>query len=200
MTVDAANSGCYGTADGQITLSVMGGTAPYTISWSTSESQTMSEEGSITIPSLPDGTYDLTVTDDNGCSAEVTGIVIAQLTTQLTITANTTSWIYDGQAHTDPGYTVKVGDGTPIAVTDPTAGFTIPGTNDVLKAVVEGTVTNVSSTAQTNAVSSYTITRNGVDVKCQYAAATTVDGALSITPLAVSVNITGNTATMEYTG
>ncbi len=60
---------CFGDADGSIDVTVSGGTAPYTYSWSTSN-------GSGLVPNLEDqiglspGTYNLVVTDDNGCLAQ----------------------------------------------------------------------------------------------------------------------------------
>lgn len=56
----AANVSCNGAADGAVTLSVMGGTMPYTFSWS---------NGATTqnISNLPPGNYSLTITDAGNC-------------------------------------------------------------------------------------------------------------------------------------
>ncbi|MFM7006820.1 MAG: hypothetical protein ACKOWX_06165, partial [Flavobacteriales bacterium] len=53
---------CFGAADGSISSSVAGGTAPYSYSWS---------NGAVTtgLTNIPVGTYTLTVTDANGCVA-----------------------------------------------------------------------------------------------------------------------------------
>lgn len=59
-TVLPVNVSCYGFSDGQISLSIIGGQSPYSISWSTGETSTM-------IDSLVAGLYDVTVTDANGC-------------------------------------------------------------------------------------------------------------------------------------
>lgn len=55
------NVSCNGLSDGELDVQISGGTMPYTISWS---------NGGTTdnIQNLVEGTYSLTVTDDNNCS------------------------------------------------------------------------------------------------------------------------------------
>ncbi|MDF1559732.1 MAG: gliding motility-associated C-terminal domain-containing protein, partial [Bacteroidales bacterium] len=55
---------CYGRNDGYIDLQFDGGTGGYTYSWTGPEGFTAT---TASIASLYDGTYDLTVTDGNGC-------------------------------------------------------------------------------------------------------------------------------------
>jgi IgGFc binding protein/Bacterial Ig-like domain (group 1)/Secretion system C-terminal sorting domain/SprB repeat len=57
------NPSCYLSSNGAISLGVTGGTAPFTYLWS---------NGAITknLYHLKDGTYSVTVTDHNGCTAE----------------------------------------------------------------------------------------------------------------------------------
>jgi len=63
MTISDAN--CSGICDGSITgINVSGGTSPYSYSWNTSPVQT-----TIDATGLCGGSYSLTVTDINGCSA-----------------------------------------------------------------------------------------------------------------------------------
>ncbi len=56
------NVSCNGNGDGSITLTVSGGTPTYTYNWSNGS-------GAQNINNLIPGTYDVTVTDANGCSA-----------------------------------------------------------------------------------------------------------------------------------
>lgn len=66
--VNATNVSCNGAADGSIDLQVAGGTAPHTFQWSTGA---VSED----LQGLPQGTYSVTVTDANNCTANASVIV-----------------------------------------------------------------------------------------------------------------------------
>ena len=55
---------CYGNSLGSATSVAAGGTTPYTYIWNTSPAQTAA-----IAYNLPEGTYTLTVTDNNGCKA-----------------------------------------------------------------------------------------------------------------------------------
>ncbi|MFZ4401936.1 MAG: T9SS type A sorting domain-containing protein [Bacteroidales bacterium] len=55
---------CYGASTGSVTATVSGGTANYNYTWNTTPPQT-----SATATGLPVGTYTVTVTDHNGCTA-----------------------------------------------------------------------------------------------------------------------------------
>jgi len=57
----AVDIGCNGGTDGSVTLSVNGGTAPYTYAWSNSAT-TQNLSG------IAAGTYSVTITDDNNCT------------------------------------------------------------------------------------------------------------------------------------
>lgn len=58
----ATNVTCHGNTDGAVNLTASGGTPPYTYNWSTGA---ISED----LSNLSAGTYTVTVTDDNGCTA-----------------------------------------------------------------------------------------------------------------------------------
>ncbi|GEM_PF-639286 len=61
ITATSTNPGCDGTT-GNISLSVTGGTAPYTYSWSNGSFEQ-------NLNNVPAGTYSVTVADANGCQA-----------------------------------------------------------------------------------------------------------------------------------
>ncbi|HEX5002977.1 MAG TPA: gliding motility-associated C-terminal domain-containing protein, partial [Bacteroidia bacterium] len=64
------NVSCYAGSNGSLSLTVTGGTLPYTYLWNTGSTTSA-------ISNLPAGMYTLTVTDANGCNA-----IIAQTVTQ----------------------------------------------------------------------------------------------------------------------
>ncbi len=57
------NVSIFGASDGSITTTVSGGTTPYTYSWSNGST-------SANLLNIPAGSYSLTLTDANGCTAE----------------------------------------------------------------------------------------------------------------------------------
>lgn len=64
-SIDAFNDvTCFGGSDGGATAGGLGGTAPYTYSWNTTPVQTTAS-----VTNLPFGSYTVTVTDSNGCTA-----------------------------------------------------------------------------------------------------------------------------------
>ena len=60
-TVEITNPTCHGFSDGQIELTVAGGTAPYTVEWSNGVTTELNS-------GLPVGTYSFTITDANACT------------------------------------------------------------------------------------------------------------------------------------
>ncbi|WP_300564469.1 SprB repeat-containing protein, partial [Flavobacterium sp.] len=65
------NVSCFGGTNGAINLTPAGGTTPYTFNWGggiTTEDRT----------GLAAGTYSVTITDNNGCTATVSGITVTQ--------------------------------------------------------------------------------------------------------------------------
>ncbi|UPT68882.1 MAG: T9SS type A sorting domain-containing protein [Sphingobacteriales bacterium JAD_PAG50586_3] len=69
-SVVVTNETCKEAGDGEIDLTVTGGTGPYSFLWS---NNAITED----IDDLDDGTYTVTVTDANGCVTTQTGTVIA---------------------------------------------------------------------------------------------------------------------------
>ena len=63
-TISDFSNGCFGQNNGYATVSVEGGTAPYSYAWNTPEAQT-----NATLSNLAEGEYTVIVTDANGCSA-----------------------------------------------------------------------------------------------------------------------------------
>lgn len=189
------NSQCYNTSDGYIDVTVSGGTPGYTIDWGSSHS--MSAAGNYTIEDLADGTYTVKVTDSKGCEKSE-NVTIAQIADALTITANDHTWTYDGNAHSDNGYSIAFGSQSE----DGTSGTGLTLSNgDVLTVSITGSITNYSQNDVDNVVGTPTIMRGTDDVTCYYNIVKE-NGALHINQDAtpIVVYITGNTGTFDYDG
>ena len=120
----------------------------------------------------------------------------------ITVTANSHTWEYDGQPHSDGGYTVNY-DGVDYKV-EAGETATLP-TGDVVKAKITKTVTNVSDSAVgNNTIDELTIVNAaGEDTKGQYETVTPIPGTLTITKRGAGedkVKITAADNTVEYDG
>ncbi|WP_460944016.1 beta strand repeat-containing protein, partial [Spirosoma daeguense] len=74
---------CFGGNDGQITTNVSGGTGPYSFSWNTGTTSSV-------LTGITAGTYQVTITDANGCRQTATAQV-NQPATLLTLTTSVTA-------------------------------------------------------------------------------------------------------------
>ena len=123
-------------------------------------------------------------------------LTVSQNDKTITVTANSHTWEYDGQPHSDGGYKVEYDGKTYTAAAD--GSVTLPN-GDVVKATVAGTVTNVADSKDgNNKVTDVTITKDGEDRKGQYATITPVNGTLTITPRTLTISI--NRASKPYNG
>jgi hypothetical protein len=81
--LQSSNVSCFGGNNGSLDFYTNGGGFPYTYSWSPSVSNTNAASG------LSAGTYQVTVTDVNGCSASITALVTQPNLLEATIGTST---------------------------------------------------------------------------------------------------------------
>jgi hypothetical protein len=117
VSATGTNLKCFESNDGTATLAIVGGTPPYTISWSNGGDAT-------NLTGLAIGTFDATVTDHNSCSA-VASVTLTQpekLAASATVTNVTCFGGNDGKAD------LTISGGTaPISVKWSTGNETLSG-------------------------------------------------------------------------
>ena len=122
-----------------------------------------------------------TLADNYNITTEVGTLKVNAIGSQIIITADNASKVYDGTALVDSGFTY-------------TDNVLVEG--DVLTAVVEGSIIDAGTAA--NKVTSYKVMRGDVDVTTSYTFGASVDGTLTVTPR--SVTLTSGSASKPYDG
>ena len=89
--ISAVDVGCFGESTGSIDLQVSGGQAPYVFDWTGT-----AYDGQEDPSGVPAGTYDVTITDANNCSA-VSSITVDE-PAELTTTTTTTDVLCSGES------------------------------------------------------------------------------------------------------
>jgi uncharacterized protein (TIGR02145 family) len=170
VQVTAANSQCYNTADGFITLNLTNGTPTYTVAWNdnsvnTNGSTSSLPNGEYTINNLADGNYSIAVTDSKGCKMTTTQVV-EQIAQTLTITSASHTWDYDGTDHSDASYTISFGNESyTISAENAAAGHSLQN-GDVVTATVTGSIYQADTVD--NTIANVKVMRGNVDVSCYY--------------------------------
>jgi len=138
------NIACYGSATGAISLNVVGGTLPYTYSWSNS---------AVTpnISGLSAGTYTATVTDANGCFAALSVTITQPTAALITSVGSQTNATYYGASNGSVSLSTAGGTAPYLylwsnsANTSSVSGLTA-GTYSVIITDVKGCTTSKSIT------------------------------------------------------
>jgi len=162
---------CNGETDGEATVTISGGTSPYTISWNTSPPQT-----GLTATGLGAGTYTVTVTDNAGASRAAT-VTLTEPDPVLSFTTVTTAISCPGA--TNGALNVSASDGTPpysfawnTTPAQTTANATGLGAGSYSVVVTDANGCTASSSINLNdppaitASASVTSDFNGEDVSC----------------------------------
>ena len=160
VTTTQTNVLCFGNSTGAINATPSGGSAPYTYSWSNNATTQ-------NLTALPSGSYTVTVTDANGCTATATAVItepaaaLAANTTQvnilclngvgsvnLTVSGGTLGYTYlwSNQATTEDLANLQAGVYT-VVVTDAN-GCVVNATATVLQSLsqVPVAINNLSGT------------------------------------------------------
>jgi len=102
LSITPVNVSCFGGSNGSATVNPVGGSTPYTFTWTPSGGTAATASGLIA------GTYTVTVTTNNGCTSSATTTITQPAGMTLTMASvNATCGASNGQA------SVVVGGGTP---------------------------------------------------------------------------------------
>lgn len=187
---------CFGATDGEITVSVSGGTSPFDYSTDNGTTFVATAPSPYTITGLGGGTYDIYVQDANGCTAGPASIAITEPNPVTATTAVTSN--YNGQdiscAGASDGQITMTGIGgtTPYMFDFDNAGLSANATiNNLSAGTYDMTIedANGCTNAYVGAVTltdpavlvfsgvSVTSNYNGEDISCNGAS----DGIIEIT-------------------
>jgi len=139
---------CNNSADGTITVTATDGTAPYNVAWTgpingnPAGNEILNSGGNYTIIGATAGTYNISVTDANGCTAQTTSTITQPIA--LNASATNTAALCNGSA--DGTITVTATDGTAaysVSWTGPVNGD--PAGNEIATSGGNYTITGVSA-------------------------------------------------------
>ncbi|MCB0521638.1 MAG: T9SS type A sorting domain-containing protein [Saprospiraceae bacterium] len=147
LSLSHTNATCGNTQDGTATVQVVGGTSPFTFAWSGTVIQSTQ-----TITGLSPGTYVVTVSDANGCTASGSEVVQAPMPVALSASATNVTCFgaNDGTATVtiqggDPAFYTFLWD-DPLGTTSPTATGLPPGMYTVMVADTNGCMATAAVT------------------------------------------------------
>ena len=185
LTANVTNVSCNGDADGSVSLNVTNSTGALSYDWSNNAT-------SASIQNITAGTYAVTVTDANGCTEELSNIVVTEptpLTISISIVDESSPGTADGSA------TANVSGGTTPYDYDWDNG----GTTQTITGLVAGTycvtviddndceIQTCGTVNSGTAPCGITLSSNITNVSCAGGA----DGS-------VSLNVTNSTGTLSY--
>ncbi len=185
----------YGTIKTPTATGVDGlGTGDYKITYSKENNGSVEDMGT-TLPKLV-GKYKatLSITNPNYTASEASvPFEITPINTAVKVKSNDATFTYDGNEHSNNGYTVSFNGGV--------TGNTL-STGDTVNADVTGKVKDVSDTADgNNTIKSVTIKNaDGVDVTNCYNIIKKNAGKLTVTPITTPIVVTADSETRVYNG
>lgn len=192
LFMSASYETCVGAADATASVNVSGGTGNYTYLWSTGETFVVAS-------GLSEGTYTVTVTDTNGCTA--VGSIDVELSPEgiwlMPVGTDADCGLDNGSAYSGvmtgtPPYIFEWSNG---ATTDTVTGLA-PGTYSVTVTDVNGCTNAESVTIE--ALSDLSVSISGQDPDCNSAnGSATVSVSGGTPPFIYEWSNGGNTATID---
>ncbi|NDA88453.1 MAG: hypothetical protein EBY14_13225 [Betaproteobacteria bacterium] len=186
---------CFGNSTGSINLTVTGGTAPYTYAWSNNTTQEDPQN-------LAAGTYTVTVTDANGCTAQ-TSVTITQPQAGLALSTTQVNVLCFGNNTGSINLTVT--GGTPVYTYAWSNNTTQEDPQNLASGSYTVTVTDANGcTAQTSVTITQPATALSVSATPQNILCLNGTGAVTSTPVGgvppYTYSWTNNATTQNITG
>lgn len=157
---------CFGAATGSVSVTPTGGTSGYTYNWNTTPQQPASNATNI-----PAGSYTVTVTDANNCTATITSVV-SQPPTPVTVTTSLTQPLCFGQAAAAATAIATGGTSGYSYLWNTTPTQSTSTISNIPAGTYTVTATDANSCTATNTIvvspppTALTVTTNVVDVLC----------------------------------
>jgi large repetitive protein len=183
----SVNVGCFGQSTGSVNVTVSGGTGAYSYAWTGSSSYSSTSEDLTTLPS---GTYNLTVTDANGCTA-TTSETISQPTAALAIQTSVTNVACFGNS--TGAINVTVTGGTAPYSYNWGGGITTEDRSALTAGTYSVTVTDAN-----NCTSNTTVTITQPTAALAVSLALTPATCYQVNDAAIATTVTGGTAPYTY--
>ncbi len=158
ITPTVTNVLCNSNSTGAISISVSGGTSPYTYAWTGPSSFTATTQN---ISSRPAGTYSVTVTDASGCTATYTGTITQPTALSLT-TAVTNETCPSGTGSSNGAIDLTVSGGTAAYTYLWVGGATTQDRTGLAAGTYSVTVTDANSCTASRSVTVTTINSSTV--------------------------------------
>ena len=199
LTASTANILCFGGNNGTINTTVTGGTAPYLYAWTTPDGSGLTA-GAMNQSGLTAGTYNLTVTDANGCTA--TGSWTLSQPTSLVVTATTDDSLIGTCSDAQLNATVSGGVmpvGGYLYSWSPAAGLSAANIANPVATPASTTTYTVTVTDANGCVKTGSVTVNVAPVLTAVAsAADNMIGACPSSDTQLNVTVNGGEAPYSY--
>ncbi|MDD3875276.1 MAG: hypothetical protein PHT69_01500 [Bacteroidales bacterium] len=182
------NVKCYGGQNGQVVLTVSGGTSPYTYSWSGPVFSATTKD----ITGLYAGTYSVTVTDNKGCTKVLSSVIVGQPSAAILLTATQVNINCNGGSNGSINLTVS--GGTPSLLT----GYTFLWSNGATTEDISGLVSGSYSVTVTDSLGCSDVLSKTITQPAQLTATATPVSPLCNGYSTGSIDLSVSGGTIDY--